>query len=132
MVSYFNYCYQIDITSTLSGVYPNSVIKYGIECGYGDYKYQKYAVATGENSYSCVSSIFLDSEEEFADEAMYWRSYMELLEWMEVRNLNEDEQDLYNEIVKTMKSSESKAKSQYQGRVFVEVDNERYYIKTFK
>ena len=130
MVSYLNYSYQIDITSNLASLYPRKTIKYGIECGYGSYDWEKYAVASVGNSYSCVSSIFLDREEEFAAEAVYWSSYIDLLQKQESRGLRDDEQQLYNEIVKILRKSESQAKAKYQGRVFVEVDNKRYYIKT--
>ena len=130
MVSYLNYSYQIDITSNLAGLYPSKTIKYGIECGYGSYDWEKYAAASGGNSYSCVSSIFLLGEDEFAAEAVYWSSYIDLLQKQELRGLRDDEQQLYNEIVKILRKSESQAKTKYQGRVFVEVDNKRYYIKT--
>ena len=131
VVSYINYSYHIDITSNLSESYPKKTIKYGIECGYDNYNWQKYAQKDIDNMYSCVSSIFLDTEEEFAEESLYWRSYIALLSKMEDGNLADDEQQLFNGIVKIFKQSESKAKALYQGRVFVEIENKRFYIKEF-
>ena len=131
MVSYLNYSYQVEITSTLSETLPGKDIRYGIECGYGGYDWEKYATKSIGNSYSCVSSIFLDTEDDFAVEALYWSSFVDLLEKQESRGLRDDEQQLYNEIVKTLRKSESNAKSQYQGRVFVKVDGKKYYIKNF-
>lgn len=131
IISYLDYSYQIEIVSNVADLYTTKTFRYGIECGYGSYDWEKYATHKQGNIYVCVSSVFIETEDEFATESFYWSSYIDLLKKKETRELREDEQQLYDDIVKILRKSENKAKNQYQGRVFVEVDGNRYYIKDF-
>ena len=103
-------------------------IKYGIECGYSNYNWQQYA-SGGGSSYSLRACVFIDANgSPYSTEGFYWPSYLAL---QQKSSLTSDERDLWNSIIKKFNQSENAAKNQYSGRVFVEVNGVRYYIKYF-
>ena len=125
---YKNFCFYITIKTTLSEEYPDKYFKYGIEMGYGSYDY--YVYATGyDDTYSVEQPVYI-----FAEGSPYfmysfnWKTYQSLLEDMNNGPLSDSEKSLYNETVKILKKDEANAKSSFIYRVFVDVDNDRYYL----
>ena len=137
-VSYGDYSWNISIKSKLGTALPGKYIVYGVESGYGDYKYYEhfkfnnsYTQKNDGNGNMTISyPTFVGNE--YASEGLYWSSYKALKEKKDNgEKLNSDEQDLWNDIVKYMKAKESKAKSSFCGRLYAQFDNKRYVFYSF-
>ena len=127
-VNYADFAYNIEISTSLASAYPGRTIKYGAECGYGSYDWQQCATGSG-TSYSIACCVFVHGQgSPYANEGFMWKSYMNL---KEMTNLSADQRELLADATSILKASESKAKSQFQGRVFVDIDDIRYYILYF-
>lgn len=136
-VSYSDYSWIIAIKSNLTNTFPGKTIIYGMENGYGTYKY--YEHFTFENEYLQMDDgagnmkvyypVFVGSEYPLS---LYWSSY-KALENKKAKSetLSSDERDLWNEIVKTMNKDEYKAKGTFCGRLYAQLDNTRYIFCTF-
>lgn len=137
-VSYGDYSWNIAIKSKLSSVFPGKSIVYGIESGYGNYQYYEhfkfnnsYTQKNDGNGDMTISyPVFVGNE--YAIETMYWNSYKALkAKKANGDRLSSDEQDLWNDIVKYMNAKESKASSNFCGRLYAQFDNKRYVFYTF-
>lgn len=127
-VDYSDYTWHIKITSSLGNQNANKSFKYGIEYGYGDYKYRKYASGNG-SVYNMEEPLFFGSP--FANEATFYRSYKALQEKQKTGTLSGSERELWYEVVDALSDAEYEASAQYMGRVFCEVDGQRYYITNY-
>ncbi len=137
-VSYGDYSWNISIKSKLASVFPNKSITYGVESGYGDYQYYEHfkfnnsyiQKKDGDGNMTISYPVFVGNE--YANEGLYWSSYKALkAKKANGESLSSDERDLWNEIVKAMNSKESKAKSNFCGRLYAQFDNKRYVYYTF-
>lgn len=137
-VSYGDYSWNIAIKSKLASAFPSKSIIYGVESGYGDYKYYEhfkfdrdYIQKNDGNGNMTISyPTFVGNE--YGDEGFYWISYKALKAKKENgERLSSDELSLWNEIVKIMNASEYKAKSTFCGRLYAQFDNKRYVFYTF-
>lgn len=132
-VYYSDYFWNISINTSLqsSDVDDNS-IKYGIKCGYRNYpiiEYSKYLITSGAIITS-KEPLFVDTP--YATQAIYTNSYVALKQKMaNGEKLSDSEQELYNNIIQDMRKNESSARSVYWGKIFVEIDGEIYYVKSF-
>lgn len=125
---YKNFCFYITIRTYLSEKYPDKTFEYGIELGYGSYDYFVFATGYG-NAYSIEQPVFINGEgSPYLGLIFYWRSYQAMLATMEERPLTSSEQSFYNDLLKQYKNGESSAKSSFIYRVFVDVDDNRYYL----
>lgn len=136
-VRYSDYGWNITIKSNLKSAFPGKTIVYGVESGYGSYKYYeqfKFNKSTqkddGKGNMTIDYPVFVGNE--YAAESTYWYSYKDLKARKESGySLTSDQQDLWNSIVKSMNASESKAKSNFCGRLYAQFDNTRYFFYTF-
>lgn len=137
-VSYGDYSWNIAIKSKLSSVFPGKFIVYGVESGYGDYQYYEHFKFNnsftqkddGNGNMTISYPVFVGNE--YANENMYWNSYKALkAKKANGDRLSSDEQDLWNDIVKYMNAKESKASSNFCGRLYAQFDNKRYVFYTF-
>ena len=137
-VSYGDYSWNIVIKSTLSSVFPGKSIVYGVESGYGDYQYYEHfkfnnpyiQKDNGNGNMTISYPVFVGNE--YANESMYWRSYKALkAKKANGERLSSDEQNLWKDIVKYMNAKESKAKSNFCGRLYAQFDYKRYVFYTF-
>lgn len=137
-VSYGDYGWNITINSKLLNVFPNKKINYGVECGYGSYKY--YEHFTFDNGYlqkndgkgkmTICYPVFVGNE--YGDLWLYWHSYKALeAKKNDGVSLGNDEKDLWNEIVEMMSGKERVARSEFCGRLYAELDGRRYVYHTF-
>ena len=124
--NYSNYYFHIKINSSLSNVLANKDIRYGLECGYDSYDYEKYLTGS-ETLILADVCVFIDNSEYYL-EALYGNSYMALIN---ESNLNTDERQFLKELKELLDKKEPAAKASYAGRVFVEVDGKRYYVKNY-
>ena len=136
-VSYGDYGWNISIKSKLNSAFPGKSITYGVESGYGDYQYYEHFKFNNSNqkndgngNITVSYPVFVGDE--YANEGLYWSSYKALkAKKANGESLSSDERDLWNEIVKAMNSKESKAKSNFCGRLYAQFDNKRYVYYTF-
>lgn len=136
-VRYSDYGWEISIKSNLKSAFPGKTIVYGVESGYGSYKYYEHfkfdrstQTEDGNGNMTISYPVFVGSE--YATGYSYWRSYKALKAKKESGySLRSDEQDLWNTVVKYMNTNESKAKSTFCGRLYAQIDNNRYYFHTF-
>lgn len=128
--TYSDYGWNIGIETELDSELPGKTIRYGIECGYGSYGYDKYFSIIGQR-FNTVESIFIDAST-YAEYSMYYGSYVALKRKLDTGSaLTTEERDLYNEIVNMMNTALRNGADEYQGRLFAEVDGVRYYFCTF-
>lgn len=127
---YSEYSWDITISTTLSDVYPSNSISYGIDCGYdGNYQYYKYADGSG-NTYSVTAELYMTKDNTpYVSLGMYYISYLSYLEKQKKGTLKDYDKEPFQTITKALKNKENEAKSRYCCRVFVEIDNEKYFIK---
>jgi len=115
--SYDDFIHTVVIKSSLSTLYPKATIKYGVEYGYNEYTYE-HVCGTNGSSYTVNVSVCLDNE------SMYITSFRALQKKKAAgETLSSDEKQLMNEIKPKIRSAAKK----FQGRVFVDVEGERYY-----
>lgn len=136
--SYSDYGWNISIKSNLADVFPAKTIIYGVESGYGTYKYYEHFTFKneylqnddGKGNMSVSYPVFVGDE--YALEMMYWPSYKALKnKKAHGETLTSDERDLWNDIVKDLNANEYKAKSSFCGRLYAQFDNTRYVFYTF-
>ncbi len=137
-VSYSDFGWNISIRSKLADVFPGKSLVYGTECGYGSYDYyQHFTFKTaymektdGRGNMEIYFPLFVGNE--YGGEWLYYSSYKEL-QYMKANGitLDSEERDLYNSIVEALKSKESAAKATYCGRLYVIVDNTKYFYHTY-
>ena len=137
-VGYGDYSWNISIKSKLASVFPGKSIVYGVESGYGDYQYYEHFKFSnsyiqkndGNGNMTISYPVFVGNE--YASESLYWSSYKALkAKKANGDRLSSDEQDLWNDIVKYMNAKESKASSNFCGRLYAQFDNKRYVFYTF-
>lgn len=131
-VSYSNYFFNIIITSTLEEVLPGKTIKYGADFGicdkYGNTNYNTYSMAKKDgNKYRIEFSIF-DYDGTYG---FYVRQYEGLLEKQKTETLSNDEKSLLNKLRQMLKEQESNIASDFQGRIFVEINGSKYIYRYF-
>lgn len=116
--SYDDFTHKVVIKSSLSNIYPSATIKYGVEYGYNEYAYE-HICGTNGSSYTVDVSVCLDNE------SLYIASYKALQNKKAAgKTLSSDEQQLLNELKPYIRSGAYK----FRGRVFVDVEGERYYV----
>lgn len=137
-VSYSDYSWNISIKSNLASKFPGKTITYGVESGYGAYKYYEHfkfdnnylQSNDGRGNMRVCYPVYVGDE--FGYNILYWDSYKALKnKQANGEKLNSDEKDLLNEIVKSMSADESKAKGSFCGRLYAQFDNTRYFFYTF-
>lgn len=129
-ISYGDYSWTFVLSTSLDNALPDRTIKYGLECGYGGFDYQKYFSLSGLSPYTFVEPIFIDaSGSGYEAEYRFWRTWFDLKDRSTA--LRGDERDLWNTVIKYMNMKEPEAKRTFQGRIFVEIDSERYYDRAF-
>lgn len=127
-VIYDDYAYTVDFSTSLDREFSVKSIKYGIEIGYGSYNWQMYATSKG-TKYSVTCCVFIDGAgSPYADLGFMYSSYIGL---KDARNLNSDQRGLLSDILSLYRTNESAAKRSFQGRVFVEINGDRYFIDKF-
>ena len=128
--TYYDYAWHINILTHLSEIYPDEVIRYGIEFGYEDYIYYVY-VDGHKESYSFVASVFLPTDDSpYVEQAMYYQTYLVLQEKIQNNeSLTDEEEDLLEGVIDDLDSHEDRACMLYVARVFVEINGTRFYIK---
>jgi hypothetical protein len=127
-VTYDDYAYTIDYSTTLASVFPGQTIKYGVEIGYGSYDWQMYAKGSG-SIYRLDCCVFINgSGSPYSNEGFLYFSYSNL---KDKSNLSSDQRGLLSDILSEYRKKESAAKSSFQGRAFVEIDGNKYFIKNF-
>lgn len=137
-VSYGDYSWNIVIKSNLSKVFPGKTTLYGAECGYNDYKY--YQHFTFEDNYiqkndgmgnmTISFPVFVGNE--YGDLYIYWRSYKSLKEDIENgESLSSDEKNLWYGVIDLMNAEEYIARSEFCGRLYAQIDGNRYFYHTF-
>ena len=127
-VYYEGYAYQITLRTALTGAFPESDIKYGIEFGFYEYDYYRYWDFTG-SPFSVSESIFSLNGEC----SMYLQSYKALKDKIAAgEKLSNDEANLMEEITEILDAEERSILGSYCGRVFAEVDGVRYFVYTIK
>jgi len=116
--SYSDFSHHVKITSKLSNVYPSNTITYGVEFGYNEYKYEQTFGKNG-SSYTEDVSVCLNTDE------LYLNSVKALNKKVAAGNtLTSDEKDLLSACLKSMKTGATS----FKGRIFVEIEGERYYV----
>lgn len=135
-VSYGDYSWNISIQTKLSNIFPDKTIIYGVESGYGYYKYYEHFKFDDDNQKNdgkgnivVCYPVFVGSE--YAEESMYWDSYKVLKTKKATYGLTSDEKELYNSCVTYMNEKEYKAKSTFCGRLYAQIDDERYFFYAF-
>lgn len=130
-VKYQNYGWKITGYTSLNSILSGHDIRYGIICGYTDITdkyFYRYIDDIGYNI-DFTETIFIDiNKDPYTTLYLYWCAYMELIE---MSNLSQSQQELFNEVVTTMNRYEYEIKSKYWGRLFVEIDGIQYIIKSF-
>lgn len=129
---YSDFYVHITITSTLNSLLPTHSLKYGIEYGYnGNYDWEDILRYFNGGTESWDSPIFFTSggyDYDMVLYAMYINSYLNLKKKIDSgRKLSKEEQELYDEYRNKLKD-EAKVLQVYNGRVFVNIDGEKYYI----
>lgn len=126
------YGYEVNIISNLQRKYPNKTFKYGVVCGYDGYDYIKYYTAADKIvEYECV---FIDADGVKYGwyGSMYWRSLVALKNKEDAgETLCEDEKDLQRDVMEIFRKDGYYNKTHYKGKIFVEYNDKRYYIKSF-
>lgn len=136
-VNYNDYSWDISIKSNLANIFPTKNIIYGIESGYGKYKYYEHFTFKneylqkndGNGNIKVCYPVFVGDEYPYM---LYWSSY-KALENKKAGGevLTNDEKSLWNEIVQIMKKDESNAKGAFCGRLYAQFDGTRYVFYTF-
>lgn len=126
------YGYEIKIESNLSKKFPNKTFKYGVVCGYEGYDYCKYYTISEEaTEYECV---FIDADgvEYGWYGVIYWKSLVALRNKEAAgETLSKDEKDLQREIMQIFRKDGYHAKTHYKGKIFVEYNDKRFFLKSF-
>ena len=142
-IYYANYFWHINFSTSLGSKLPQKTILYGVEFGYGEYdswfnsagkgnSYNYgYGHSGGGNSYTLDVSVFDGASGAYENESFYARQYVDLIEKQNTTTLNNDQRTLLNTLQRSLPSKESTAKRSFTGRLYVDVDAHRYYIKTF-
>lgn len=147
-VIYSDFSWEITIRTALQNVYPNKTIRYGFEYGYGSYKFQPYVETFRDDTraafykyryyksgnqeiYSLRLPLYVDSP--YGNQQLYWYSYIDIKESITGSYSMSDSEvkSLYNSCYKSLKDSENAALNSYQGRIFVEVGGQRYYVREY-
>lgn len=126
------YGYEINIKTNLQKAFPGKIFKYGVVCGYEGYDYCKYYTISEERTeYECV---FIDADgvENGRYGVIYWRSLVALKNKENAgESLSKDEIDLQKEIMEIFRKDGRYQKNHYKGKIFVEYNDKRYFIKSF-
>ena len=135
-VSYSDYSWNISIKSKLANAFPNKDIIYGVESGYGYYQYYEHFKFNNDNqktdwngNITVCYPVFVGNE--YATESLFWDSYRSLKNKKAIGKLTDDENELYNSCVRYMNEKENKAKSTFCGRLYAQMNNDRYFFYTF-
>ena len=142
-ITYSTYFWHISISTTLHSKLPQKNIVYGVEFGYGKYDswfntlgkgntyhYNSGAEGSG-NLYTLEMSIFDGTDGTYANESFYARQYVDILEKQQSGTLNTDQKNLLAILNKSLPPKETSAKRTFIGRLYVDIDSKRYYIKNF-
>lgn len=130
--SYSEYYVNTTIKSTLSSALSGKTIQYGIEFGYdGDYAWHQSCENFSGTTGSIKSSIFFDcGKYKFSADELYVRSYLKIMDKKaKGESISSEEKDLFAKLVTYLNRDEPIAKKAYNGRVFVEVNGQRHYVK---
>lgn len=135
----------INITTNLQTIYPSKKITYGYECGYKGYGngYEYYCARsfTGSDapSYFSLPSAMLylpidgpwssNDAKYFTDPA---HTILTLMSYEAKGTLTSEEKANLNILLTPFEKYESTARNLWQGRVYVQMDGKKYYIKSFK
>ena len=141
----YRWAIAVDFKTQLYTIYPEKTISYGYECGYKGYGngYEYYCCMTvpgsdAKPSFSMPSApLYLPIDGPWSskdanvmeDGSLLLRSLM----WYDKEGaLTSEEQANKDIFFPLFEKYESVAKNLWQGRAFVEIDGNRYYIKNFK
>ena len=136
-VYYGDYSWNIVIKSNLSKVFPGKTIYYGVESGYNAYQYYEHFTFDkdyiqendGMGNMTISYPVFVG---EYGDLYLYWGSYKALKAKIEDgESLSSNEKDLWYEIINLMNAKEYIAKSKFCGRLYAQIDGNRYFYHTF-
>lgn len=137
-VYYGDYSWNISIKSNLSKTFPGINIVYGVESGYGRFRYYEHFkfdreyIQKNDGTGNIEVSYPVFVGDEYGSENLYWYSYKYLKDKKaHGGTLEGDEKDLWNEIIACMNKSEYNAKSTFCGRLYAQFDNTRYVFYNF-
>lgn len=136
-VNYDDYGWNISIKSKLEKIFPNKTIIYGVESGYGSYDYYEHfkfggdlQKSDGRGNMTICYPVFVG--EEYSDGYLYFSTYKALKKRKEAgEKFTEDLSALWNTVFTYMRTYSSKAKANFCGRLYVQIDNNRYAYYRF-
>jgi len=136
-VNYDDYGWNISIKSKLEKTFPNKTIIYGVESGYGSYDYYEHfkfggdlQKSDGRGNMTICYPVFVG--EEYSDGYLYFSTYKALKKRKEAgEKFTEDLSALWNTVFTYMRTYSSKAKANFCGRLYVQIDNNRYAYYRF-
>lgn len=141
----YRWAIAVDFKTQLYTIYPNKKISYGYECGYKGYGngyeyycYQTYSSSDAKSSFSLPSALLyppIDGPWSAKDDSQMKGSEIlvtQLIVYEKKGVLTNEESDMQQLCLSILSKYESTAKELWQGRAFVEIDGNKYYIKNFK
>lgn len=136
-VNYDDYGWNISIKSKLEKIFPNKTIIYGVESGYGSYDYYEHfkfggdlQKSDGRGNMTICYPVFVG--EEYSDGYLYFSTYKALKKRKGAgEKFTEDLSALWNTVFTYMRTYSSKAKANFCGRLYVQIDNNRYAYYRF-
>lgn len=131
-VYYGDYGWNISIKSKLENAFPNKIIIYGVESGYGSYDYYEHFKFSGDlqksdgrGNMTICYPVFVG--EEYSEGYLYFSTYKALKKRKEAgEKFTEDLSALWNTVFTYMKTHSAKAKANFCGQLYVQIDNNRY------
>lgn len=110
---------RFTINTELDDEFPSKSFKYGIEYGYGNYNKTAYCEMSGKSSETFRMSVLFD------ECALYMESYTT---WQERISNGEQLTQSEKDLLKDLKFYIEKYINDFQARIFVEFNGERYYV----
>lgn len=110
---------RFTINTELDDEFPSKTFKYGIEYGYGNYNKTTYCEMSGKSSETFRMSVLFD------ECALYMESYTT---WQERISNGEQLTQSEKDLLKDLKFYIEKYINDFQARIFVEFNGERYYV----
>ena len=110
---------RFTINTELDDKFPSKSFKYGIEYGYGNYNKTTYCEMSGKSSETFRMSVLFD------ECALYMESYTT---WQERISNGEQLTQSQKDLLKDLKFYIEKYINDFQARIFVEFNGERYYV----
>lgn len=110
---------RFTINTELDDEFPSKSFKYGIEYGYGNYNKTTYCEMSGKSSETFRMSVLFD------ECALYMESYTT---WQERISNGEQLTQSEKDLLKDLKFYIEKYINDFQARIFVEFNGERYYV----